>query len=138
MISFMELTIFRLEAKNAQLKARLHLDSHNSSKPSSSDGLHKKPAFPKQKGGKQSGQQGHNVHTSKITAINQAEAINQVKEYKLLLNNHFTLEKFHLFGSYAINTNRADSDVDVAKVVSHNEGDYFSIHPIVMEAKKSN
>lgn len=62
-ISALELTISRLEAENASLKARLHLDSHNSSKPPSSDGLHKKPAFPKQKGGKPGGQQGHEGHT---------------------------------------------------------------------------
>jgi transposase len=62
-ISSMELTIFMLEDEIVQLKARLNLDSHNSSKPPSSDGLHKKPAFPKGKGGKPGGQQGHEGHT---------------------------------------------------------------------------
>ena len=58
--SAMELTISKLEGENAalraeidQLNARLHLDSHNSHKPPSSDGLHKKPAFPREKGAKQ-------------------------------------------------------------------------------------
>jgi len=68
--------------------------------------------------------------------MDQAEAINKVKEYKLLLNNHFTLEKVYLFGSYARNTNRADSDIDVAIVVSHIEGDYFSIHPLLWKLRR--
>lgn len=55
--------ICSLEAEIDQLKARLHMDSHNSSKPPSSDGLHKKPAFPRQKGGKPGGQRGHQGHT---------------------------------------------------------------------------
>ena len=52
-----------LGVENAELKARLNLDSHNSSKPPSSDGLLKKPAFPKEKNGKQGGQQNHNGNT---------------------------------------------------------------------------
>ncbi len=44
-----------LKAENSELKARLHLDSHNSSKPLSSDGLLKKPAFPRGKNSKQGG-----------------------------------------------------------------------------------
>jgi transposase len=62
-IAALELTISKLETENAGLKARLHLDSHNSSKPPSSDGLHKKPAFPKGKNLKQGGQKGHDGHT---------------------------------------------------------------------------
>lgn len=69
-IASLELTISKLEAENAalkaenaELKARLHLDSHNSSKPPSSDGLKKKPAFPKEKNLKQGGQKGHDGHT---------------------------------------------------------------------------
>jgi len=73
---------------------------------------------------------------NEITVMDQAEAINKVKEYKLLLNNHFTLEKVSLFGSYARNTNRADSDIDVAIVVSHIEGDYFSINPLLWKLRR--
>jgi uncharacterized protein len=68
--------------------------------------------------------------------MDKREAINKVKEYRLLLKNYFPLEKVYLFGSYAKNTNRADSDIDVAIVVSHIEGDYFSIHPLLWKLRR--
>lgn len=52
-----------LETENADLKARLNSNSQNSSKPPSSDGYKKKPAFPKKIKGKQGGQKGHKGHT---------------------------------------------------------------------------
>lgn len=54
-----------LKTENAELKARLNSNSRNSSKPPSSDGYTKKPAFPKEKGGKQGGQIGHKGSTLK-------------------------------------------------------------------------
>ncbi len=68
--------------------------------------------------------------------MDKREAIDKVKEYKLLLKNYFPLEKVYLFGSYAKNTNRADSDIDVAIVVSHIDGDYFSIHPLLWKLRR--
>lgn len=69
-IAALESTISKLEAENAwlrteneRLNARLHSDSHNSHQPPSSDGLHKTPAFPKEKGGKIGAQKGHEGHT---------------------------------------------------------------------------
>ncbi len=52
-----------LELENAGLKARLNSNSENSSRPPSSDGYQKKPAFPKKKNGKQGGQPGHKGST---------------------------------------------------------------------------
>ncbi len=52
-----------LEAKIADLKAQINSNSRNSSKPPSSDGYQKKPAFPRKKKGKQGGQQGHKGRT---------------------------------------------------------------------------
>ena len=52
-----------LSSENTALKARLNLDSHNSSKPPSSDGLGKKPAFPRSSGNKRGGKDGHKGKT---------------------------------------------------------------------------
>lgn len=56
-----ENTMLRVE--NEELKARLNSNSNNSSRPPSSDGYQKKPAFPKKKKGKQGGQTGHKGRT---------------------------------------------------------------------------
>lgn len=55
--------VVELKAENSELKARLNSNSCNSSKPPSSDGYKKKPAFPKKKNGKQGGQKGHKGRT---------------------------------------------------------------------------
>ena len=50
-----------------------------------------------------------------------------MKAYKTLIKNYFPLEKIYMFGSYAHDTYRDDSDIDVAIVVKKMEGDFFSI-----------
>jgi transposase len=52
-----------LKVRITELEARLNSNSSNSSKPPSSDGYKKKPAFPRKKTGKQGGQQGHKGRT---------------------------------------------------------------------------
>jgi uncharacterized protein len=64
------------------------------------------------------------------------EAINKVKAYQLLLKDHLRFEDIYLFGSYANGTNRKDSDIDVAIIVDHVEGDYFSIHPLLWKLRR--
>jgi hypothetical protein len=56
-----EITALKLE--NTELRTRLNSNSHNSSKPPSSDGYQKKPAFSKTGKGKQGGQPGHKGRT---------------------------------------------------------------------------
>ena len=52
-----------LKARIAELESQINSNSRNSSKPPSSDGYKKKPAFPRKKKGKQGGQQGHKGRT---------------------------------------------------------------------------
>lgn len=68
--------------------------------------------------------------------MDKTEAINKVKEYSILLKKYIPLEKIYLFGSYAKNTNRTDSDIDVAIVVKKIEGDYFAIQPLLWKLRR--
>jgi predicted nucleotidyltransferase len=68
--------------------------------------------------------------------MDKTEVIIKVREYSLLLKNYFPLEKVYLFGSYARDSYRVDSDIDVAIIVSHLEGDYFSIHPLLWKLRR--
>ena len=68
--------------------------------------------------------------------MDKSEAIGLVREYAKLLRNHFPMEKVYLFGSYARNSNREDSDIDVAVVVRHLEGDFFDIQPLLWKLRR--
>jgi predicted nucleotidyltransferase len=68
--------------------------------------------------------------------MDKTEVIGKVKEYGTLLRKHFALEKIYLFGSYAKNTYNDDSDIDVAIVVGHIDGDYFAIHPLLWKLRR--
>ncbi len=68
--------------------------------------------------------------------MDKSEAITKVKAYRLLLKDYFQLENVYLFGSYANNTNREDSDIDVAVVVKRIEGDFFSINPLLWKLRR--
>jgi len=68
--------------------------------------------------------------------MDKIEAINKVKQYRLLLKDYFELEKVYLFGSYANNTYREDSDIDVAVVVKHIEGDFFTTNPMLWKLRR--
>ncbi|KAA6316109.1 hypothetical protein EZS27_033536 [termite gut metagenome] len=71
----------------------------------------------------------------KREAVN--EAIDKVRAYKSLVKKYFPVpvEKVYLFGSYAKGSFRKDSDIDVAIVVNHIEGDFFSIDPLLWNLK---
>ena len=68
--------------------------------------------------------------------MDKREAINKVKEYSILLQNYIPFESVYLFGSYAKDSYNAESDVDIAIVVDHIEGDYFSIIPLLWKIRR--
>ncbi len=68
--------------------------------------------------------------------MDKREAIRKVKAYRHLLKDHFVFEDIYLFGSYAKGTNREDSDIDVAVIVDHVEGDYFSVNPLLWKLRR--
>lgn len=68
--------------------------------------------------------------------MDKKEAISKVQEFRHLLKSHFPHEKVYLFGSYAKDTYRPDSDIDVAIIVSHIEGDYFTIQPLLWKLRR--
>ncbi len=68
--------------------------------------------------------------------MDKIEAISKVRQYKLLLGNHFDLDSVYLFGSYARDTHRDDSDIDVAVVVNNISGDYFEVNPLLWKLRR--
>ncbi len=68
--------------------------------------------------------------------MDKKEAINKVRQYKLLLKEHFDLDQVYLFGSYAKETNEEDSDIDVAIIVNQLSGDYFSTTPLIWKLRR--
>lgn len=64
------------------------------------------------------------------------EALTKVKQYKLLLKEYFTFETMYLFGSYARDDFREDSDIDVAVIVSNISGDFFSVNPLLWKLRR--
>lgn len=68
--------------------------------------------------------------------MDKIEAIEKVKEYKLLLKGYFQIDNVYLFGSYAKNTNKEDSDIDVAIVVSNISDDFFAVNPLLWKIRR--
>jgi predicted nucleotidyltransferase len=59
------------------------------------------------------------------------DIIDKVRTYKSLVEKTFPMkiEKVYLFGSYAKGTPREHSDIDVAFVINHFEGNYLEVIP---------
>ena len=68
--------------------------------------------------------------------MDKVEAIRKIRQYKFLLKDYFDVDKVYLFGSYAKETNREDSDIDVAIVVNSIKGDYFSTTPLIWKLRR--
>jgi len=68
--------------------------------------------------------------------MDKSEIINKIRAYKLLLKEHFELDKIYLFGSYAKGTNKIDSDIDVAIIVNNMNEDYLSIAALIWKLRR--
>lgn len=68
--------------------------------------------------------------------MDKGEAISKVRQYSQLLKQYIQFDKIYLFGSYAKNTNKEDSDIDVAIVVKKIDGDFFSINPLLWKLRR--
>jgi len=67
-ISELQVSLRAALARIAELEAIVSQNSHNSSRPPSSDGLRKQPAFPRSSGKRRGGQPGHRGDTLKMVA----------------------------------------------------------------------
>ncbi|MEI6436857.1 MAG: nucleotidyltransferase domain-containing protein [Bacteroidota bacterium] len=68
--------------------------------------------------------------------MDQRDAINKGKAYKQLLSRYFPFSQVFLFGSYAKGNFHENSDIDIAIVVDHAEGDYFAIQPFLFKLRR--
>lgn len=64
------------------------------------------------------------------------EVIKKLRQYKLLISQHFDIDKVILFGSYARGSQRADSDIDVAVVVNSIDSDFFFYAPLLWKLRQ--
>ncbi|MCD7710289.1 MAG: nucleotidyltransferase domain-containing protein [Porphyromonadaceae bacterium] len=61
------------------------------------------------------------------------EAIAIAKKYKAKLAKYLPLKAVYLFGSYSKGGYTAESDIDIAVVVSHRSGNYFKDMPLLQK-----
>ena len=63
--------------------------------------------------------------------MDKTEVIEILRKYKELFSKQIHFESLILFGSCTRDTQREDSDIDVAIVVNETSGDYFETRPIL-------
>ena len=66
--------------------------------------------------------------------------IEKVKDYQALVKKSdfpMPIEAVYLFGSFAKGTANKDSDIDVALVVNHFDGDYFEVIPSIWRLREN-
>ena len=68
------------------------------------------------------------------------DIIEKVKDYQILVKRSsfpMPIEAVYLFGSHAKGTANKDSDIDVALIVNHFDGDYFDIIPPIWRLREN-
>jgi predicted nucleotidyltransferase len=68
--------------------------------------------------------------------MGQKDVIKKLKLYKLLVSDHFDIDKIVLFGSYARGKQREDSDIDVAVIVNSVNSDFFTYAPLLWKLSR--
>jgi predicted nucleotidyltransferase len=71
-----------------------------------------------------------------ITRMDQSEAVEKLKRYKVLVSKYFKLHQLVMFGSYAKGSQQQDSDIDVAIVVDSIEQDFFEYAPLLWKLRR--
>ena len=68
--------------------------------------------------------------------MGQKDVIEKLERYKLLISDHFDIDKIVLFGSYAKGKQREDSDIDVAVIVNSINSDFFTYAPLLWKLSR--
>ena len=68
--------------------------------------------------------------------MDKTDVIDKLVVYKRLLSQYFEIDQMILFGSYAIGNPRNDSDIDVAVIVKHLKGDFFTYAPLLWKLRR--
>ena len=68
--------------------------------------------------------------------MDKSEVVTKLMRYKVLLSEHFDIDKVILYGSYARGNQHVDSDIDVAVVVNSIDEAYFSYAPLLWKLRR--
>ena len=69
--------------------------------------------------------------------MDQKQVIELLREYKLVLSEHFNLDQMFLYGSYARQSASVASDIDVAIILKEFKDNYFDVVPKIWKLRKS-
>jgi len=69
--------------------------------------------------------------------MDQKKVIKLLREYKLVLSEHFKIDQMFLYGSYASQSASTDSDIDVAIILKEFKDNYFNVVPKIWKLRKS-
>lgn len=68
--------------------------------------------------------------------MDKSEVVAKLIKYKLLVSEHFDIDKVILYGSYARGNQSEESDIDVAVVVNSIDEAYFSYAPLLWKLRR--